>query len=612
MKKTSFTSRGLTGLLVASTIALGLNTPSAAQNAKSSAQKAQRSAQPDVRAPMPLSASDQALIKQRLVGLKRLTPMLLDLSKPDDLAMHHALHRMAGRTPDNDPELAKFNAYAVDWHKRKGLPRDPYVFLRNDGVKVNAAGVVTDYPIGPITSITSFQSTSAVTRSFATSGLVSLPGQPQTCTQTLQILDEQGSPNGPADSVTQVLSCENVQLYATGTLDPSDKWAKAALTTRWIDQSGTPYVSVMAAEGSAVPTQIVSIDPNDKNGDQMIKFCFGRTGPDCDYAPSGSSQQTVILPINGNVSYSSALVDPKTDPNASVYIAISQPTPQAGGGCNLVADTKTFMQQYVTRSNNNMTVNWANPGIPFPAINSACMPNGSVVYFNMQMNLDLAGTISLPTFFGISSAPNTPISTGYYLQLAQTRVYYSCLVAGTLIDMADGSRRPIEEIVVGDRVRDGNGIARRVESTFVGDEKEVMRIAAGPVTLGVSAGHPVMTTEGVRLAKFVQAGDKVRIRTGGQDSVVTVTIAALEPYAGKVYNLRLEKDLTKAGLTDDGDATFFGNGVLVGDNEAQWRYAHVGATRDAKPAPAIRPVMSKVGKAALEERLGRFVDATIN
>jgi hypothetical protein len=608
-------------------MALGLSTPSFAQNAPSSAQKAQGSAQPGVRAPMPLNASDQALIKQRLVGLKRLTPMLLDLSKPEDLAMHHALHRMAGRTPDNDPDLAQFNAYATDWHKRKGTPRDPYVFLRTDGVKVNAAGVVTDYPIGPITSITSFQSTSASTRSYATSGLVSLPGQPQTCTQTLQILDEQGNPNGQADSVTQVLACENVQLYATGTLDPSDKWAKAALTTRWIDQSGTPYVSVMAAEGSAVPTKIVSTDPNDKNGDQMIKFCFGRSSADCDYAPSGSSAQNVILPINGNASYSGALVDPKTDSNASVYIAITQPTPQAGGGCNLVADTKAFMQQYVTLSNSNMTVNWANPGVLFPAINSACMPNGSVVYFNMMMNLDLAGTISLPTFFGISSAPNTPVSTGYYLQLAQTRVYYSCLVAGTMVDMADGSRRAIEDIVVGDKVLDGNGIARRVESTFVGDEKEVVRIAAGPVALGVSAGHPVMTTDGVRLAKFVQAGDKVRIRTGGQDAVVTVTTAALEPYGGKVYNLRLEKDLTQAGmtkigfagaglngagLTQDGDATFFGNGVLVGDNEAQWRYAHAGATRDAKPAPAIRPAMSPAGKAALEERLGRFVDATIN
>lgn len=547
-----------------------------------------------------LTAEEQAAIKTMSQTLPRLKPTPLNLADKTHHAFFTGMSRLAGKTVESDPEFARFLEYTTTYHTQNGQPDPKLVFLA-DGRKLNAQGEPTDYPVGPVSTVTSLELVPNSQNTYAVSGVVSLPDQPQTCTQSLQITDEQGNPQGQPDVISQKLACENVQLYTQAALDPTDKWAKANLLTNWIDQGGVPHVLTVSAEGSAVPTSIVSTDPRDKTGDGMIKFCFGRQSADCDYMPSGTSQQNVNLPIVGNTTYASALVDPKTDPNASVFISITQPTPQAGGGCNLVANVATFLQNFTSLSNNNQTVNWNDPTVQFPAINSTCMPNGSIVYYNMVMNLDLAP--SQPTFFGISSAPNTPVSTGYYLQLPQTRIYYSCLVAGTLVDMADGSRKPIEQVAKGDLVLDGTGRAAAVTATFTGEEEKIFNVslASGKV-LRSSGGHVVMTTDGPRLARKLRTGDRVHTREGISD--ITDITARAEPT--KVYNITLAQ--TEA--TED--ATFYGDGVLVGDNEAQWRYDRPDAGLVAEAAPVIRPAMSDYAKALIKARRDEMAGSTVH
>lgn len=544
-----------------------------------------------------LSAAERQSILALHKTLPRLAQVALDLSRPDHRAFFLAHRKAAGTTPEKNPELTDFLQKADAYYAAHGKPKSGFVYLVN-GKTVDDTGAATDGPAGPIVSITSFQRLIKA-GNYGVSGIVTLPSQPSTCTQTLQVFDEAGNPQGPADVNTQTLACENAQLYAEGQLDPTDKYATAQLMTHGIMQNGTPFVYTATAFGSAIPTKIVSTNPNDLNGDGMIKFCFGRTATDCDYSPSGSSQSNVYLPINGNTTWNSALLNPATDPKASVRITITQPQPQAGGGCDLVANVSTFMQT-VTLSNNNMTVNWNDQSVHFPAINSACMPNGSIVYYNMQMDVDLASNV--PTFFGISSSPNTPISTGFYLMLAPTRVYYSCLAADAQVALADGSSKAIADIREGDRVMGGpDGKPLNVSVIYTGTEnKPLVHIMTGNgFDLKLTQGHPVITSEGVRLARFLKVGDVLQTSKGPSPIEAVDRV----DYDGKVYNLSLAAMQSEEKLDADQE-TFFGNGILVGGNEMQWRYDRPEAQVVATALPPPVPHMSETARALLAKRFG--------
>jgi len=602
LRKMSFASRRMRRLvpaLVVAAIGLGLALPAVAQTDE---QNRRQPAAGQARRPIvkpTLSLADRQSLSAVYKTARRLRPFVLNLANPAHRAFFLAERKAAGITPENNPAFADFMRKAQAYYSAAVRPKSGFVFLVN-GKLQDEDGAPINGPVGPVLTITSFQTINNSTVQYGVSGLVSLPGQPQTCTQTLQVFDENNNPQGPADINTQTLACESSLLYAEGQLDPSDKYASAHLVAHGISQAGTPFAYAALAEGSSIPTQIVSTNPNDLNHDGMIKFCFGRTAPDCDYAPTGTSQQNVNLPINGNTSWDSALLNPATDPNASVYIAITQPQPQTGGGCNLVANVQQFLQQSVTLSNNNKTVNWNNTAVQFPAINSTCMPNGSIVYYNMSMNVDLATNV--PTFFGISSSPDTPISTGFYLMLAPTRIYYSCLAADARIALADGSFKAIADVRAGDIVVGGEaGAPLKVASVYVGTEEQplVHFTTRNGLELKVTQGHPVMTEHGVRLARFLEVGDVV-LTADGDSPIATLDRVG---YAGKVYNLSLAAMQPGLKIAPDQEL-FYANGVLVGGNEMQWRYDRKDAQVVATALPPPMPHISDAARALLAKRFG--------
>lgn len=563
---------------------------------------AQAAAHPKIQ----FSATDRDALMAFRKTVRRLVPVALDLSNPAHRAYFLAARKAAGITTDNNKEFADFLKNADAYYAKHGKPKSALVFLVN-GKLEDDEGTVIDGPPGPVLTVTSFQQINGNALDYGVSGLVSLPGQPQTCTQTLQVFDENGDPQGAADVNTQTLACESSLLYAEGVLDQGDTYASAHLVTNGLLENGTPFAYAMAAEGSSIPIQIVSTNPNDLNGDGMIKFCFGRVATDCDYEPAGGSQNNVFLPINGNTSWSTALVNPATDPGASVMITISQPQPQTGGGCILVGDVQGFMQNDVTLSNNNMTVNWNDQSVQFPPINSACMPNGSIVYYSMSMNVTLATTpITTPTFFGISSSPDTPISNGFFLMLPPTRVYYSCLAADSPVAMADGTTKAIADIRQGDLVVSGlDGAPLKVASVYVGSEdKPMVRLTTrSGRTLKLTEGHPVLTGAGIRLARFLKAGDVLRTGTG-PSPIATIEHVA---YGGKVYNLSLAAPGKGAKLADDRDV-FLGDGILVGGNEMQWRYDRHDAQVAAAALQPVVPHISAAARALLAKRFGAIAD----
>jgi hypothetical protein len=527
-------------------------------------------------------------VQAHLKSAKRLDPQPLDLSKQEDLDFFLAQFRLAGATPDSDRELAEFVKKARAVHK-KGVPDHGRVFLVN-GARLAS----TENKVGPIHTLTSFQRLNLQGNKFGASALVSLPNQPQWCRQTLLITDERGNPQGPPDSLRQLLACENVQLYTEAQLDPDDKWANATLTFAWVDADGTPHSGKVEAAGSTIPTRIISTDPRDKTGERMIKFCFGRTGNDCDYQPAGSGPSNVLLPIAGSVQYSMPIVDPRTDKDAAVLITISRPQPQQGGGCTLYGKANEFFQ-HTALSADRKTLTWAAPQVTFGAIDP-CMPHGSIVNYTMVTDLTLQGsTFNLPAYFGISSAAGTDVSDGHWLKLPETRIYYSCLADGSQVRMHDGSLKKVEDLEVGDRVvSDRGGTRLTVNSTYQGLESTLVRLLTrNGRELRLSEGHPVVTPGGVRLARDLTVGQAVMTEDGASALVAVDRV----PYQGRVRNVSLGTDADGVALTHD-NTTLFANGILVGDNEMQWYH---GGPRP-RVAGGIPAVMSDRARELLEQR----------
>jgi intein/homing endonuclease len=117
--------------------------------------------------------------------------------------------------------------------------------------------------------------------------------------------------------------------------------------------------------------------------------------------------------------------------------------------------------------------------------------------------------------------------------------------------------------------------------------------------LKLTQGHPVITSEGVRLARFLKVGDVLQTSKGPSPIEAVDRVA----YDGKVYNLSLAATQPEEKLDADRE-TFFGNGILVGGNEMQWRYDRPDAQVVATALPPPVPHMSEMARALLAERFG--------
>ncbi len=142
---------------------------------------------------------------------------------------------------------------------------------------------------------------------------------------------------------------------------------------------------------------------------------------------------------------------------------------------------------------------------------------------------------------------------------------WGCLAAGTPVRMADGSERPVEEVLVQEKVvADNDGRTLTVIDTFLGTEDlplVIVEDVQGKV-VAMTETHPVITERGVLLAKQLTDQD-VLITVDGPARVKEVRRGET---GQKVYNLRLGGEGEEV---DDENATFFAGGILVGDDRMQ-------------------------------------------
>lgn len=148
------------------------------------------------------------------------------------------------------------------------------------------------------------------------------------------------------------------------------------------------------------------------------------------------------------------------------------------------------------------------------------------------------------------------------------RWYKGCFPPGVKISVNDGSEsKLVEDIAAGDVL--WNPLTKtggKVLSVVQGFEnKPLLQIAAGELTLTVSDEHPIYTPSGLKQAKQLTTADTIVDKDGKSHTVSTIT--ALPIKAGQtVINFTLEGGA-------DNERLFLADGMVVGDLKAQKQLA---------------------------------------
>jgi hypothetical protein len=173
---------------------------------------------------------------------------------------------------------------------------------------------------------------------------------------------------------------------------------------------------------------------------------------------------------------------------------------------------------------------------------------------------DMGNPETIETVFVAENADMSNVHSDWVFEDKLPFLYfeYSCIAKGTLISMADGTTKAIEDVYVGDLVATADGV-KEVQDTSIGYEAIPMISLTDSLGNNVllTETHPVVTARGVVWANEVVTGD-VLSTDAGSSTVVAVSAVM---FNDTVHNLELEP----VKGADAADETMFANGIAVGD-----------------------------------------------
>lgn len=107
-------------------------------------------------------------------------------------------------------------------------------------------------------------------------------------------------------------------------------------------------------------------------------------------------------------------------------------------------------------------------------------------------------------------------STSRSFALPKINLYTDCFVAGTVVTMESGAKKPVQLLKVGDRVRCGDSTGSIGQVHFVGSSKTKMALARlsleNGLDLTATQGHPIVTKDGLRRLSLLSVEDIVETR----------------------------------------------------------------------------------------------------
>jgi len=543
-----------------------------------------------------LTTQDKADFQYVLKLPRRATTGTFDLSDPAQYRFLMKQWERAGITKGRHPQLFKT---AENLRQRQAAEREKLHSSKPLNAEHDLVPMSTgDTPIVPLNIISNLALVSG--NIFGAAAFTSMPGDlqdPNTeAVTTLALYDQNENQLTQINTAEQYAAGYDMRNTVVGTVPATTTLLYAVGTYFYVDNQGKSQTGPLVAQTTPYPVTsekadtgsliMLSQQPTDVKGNGVIKVCIVRTDPDCDYLFQSQGGNFIVqFPIQATFTIPEPMQPlPNQQQLNQISITLAQPAPAQGGTCTMQAGFNFWSPtspNYINVSGSSM--NWLfNPGPfsnPLSTPSSPCFPSNSTVIYNLQITV--MGTNAnggTDYFFGsIQTTSNTlppPPGTAY---LPPMVVAYGCLAEGTQVTMADGTPRNIENVGAEERVLSSiAGSAENVTSFTHGIElKPMVRlITENGHTLLLTETHPVMTSQGVKMANLLAEGDVVQTAEGPS----RLRTVGREAFSGTVWNLTVDPVNSDAAKTA---TTFYANGILVGDGHMQ---------RDLELAERQRPV----------------------
>lgn len=431
---------------------------------------------------------------------------------------------------------------------------------------------------------------------FTATGLSSVAGGTTQTTITTQLIDTQSGTVYGSATQTQYAQGTNFQVPVTSTVPTPTNLAAMATITTVVNGASTTVVlntgkqQPASAATMTAPNFCVHVNPVDPKsacsiqGGQTqyqttsttlapsgssIHMCFARgSQASCDYYnATGRPPTSVFFPAAGTASFGSGYTVDASFATAGRYTVSINPA--SGGTCVFTTDAPLGTGWSLPSAN---TIQW-NLAQVSPTNPSACLAvsGGQLVNFNFYVEVPLNGPGGTKTtgYVTLTSAYSPPQPPGFF-GVPQLLLEDSCVAAGTLVRLADGSTVAVETLSADNEpmVKTATGDARKVLGTAKGVELHKMirlKTNLGQELL-ITRTHPVLTVAGFVMARDLHVGERVRTEQG----VASIVSMSAETYEGQVHSLRL-------GLFDEPKTerrTHSANGFFIGDSVTQHQLEH--------------------------------------
>lgn len=278
----------------------------------------------------------------------------------------------------------------------------------------------------------------------------------------------------------------------------------------------------------------------------------------CNYGPYPDDVPIhLYLPTSGSIKYFGPIdVDGEGKPTGK-FVSLTMVGQSTGSAC----EAASFDDFWKYATVNGDTLSWSivTPPADFGPV---CYQNNEFYTYTLSVRVYVN---KAPILASITNAPGTP-DTVSNLVLGQIQVQYGCIAEGTEVLMADGSRKKIEDVAIGDALMAPGNTVAKVDSRTVGWDTDFVSLtdAAGDNVV-VTPAHPIILEGGPIKAEKIHVGDRIRRADGSWSPVVKATRDTTAKR--KVYNLVLNPKADTPPPVEKSE--FFAGGVLVGDGDLQ-------------------------------------------
>lgn len=549
-----------------------------------------------------LTEQDNAALNKFLKSMKpNSKPEVIDLTVPENESGYIALLHLQGINEVNNPELFKDVSVLKETQKSLKMSGKSIQLERRDDAPSNYFGM-------PMINISENKknATAQVLNSIYYPN-VKVPVKAQD-TLIVYSVDSKGNDVAIIAGGSSALKDKSVRYYETNATalhsniqnNPNGLEVRA-ISTFQANINGTPYgpIKMQTDDVSGIPHDMINNAPERVKTTDLNKpivLCLNRSSPEpgakdvCDYGPMTpglSNDDTHInMEIRGTtVFYDKIVVDENNKPtnpnvpggNLNIEAGLTLIGKDTGGACDERSiDSGTFWNK-VTVDKTGKKLSWNfSKDTGYADFGSLCWANNTNYILSLQVTVYTSANgspndaLAYAIPFNFTNSPDVSNTGGvhYYPPIA---IQYGCILEGTMIDMADGSQRKVEELRAGDKVLSKSGKILKIKSRTTGTDHNFVNIYFhGADALSLTPTHPVLTQRGIIRSEEVRVGDSIYTRHG--QTTVEKIRKTKSFYAKNVYNFVLEAEHGNEKISRS-DALLYAGGILVGDNTLQEKLA---------------------------------------